>query len=178
MILLEKYNKCIQKRPILTKSITSFCTFSLGDFMSQRIEIFSNPLQKYNFIRTMKQGSFGFIVTPYLHMQFCLIMPYLFPGKAILATIKSVTYDQLIGAPIFLTFFFYYLDLSNGLNFQQATEEYKKKFMPTLYMNWTIWPAIMAINFSIVPVPYRVLYANLTGMFWSVYLALKQNAKH
>merc|ERR1711879_654814 len=96
------------------------------------------------------------------------------PGKGVLPAVKNVAYDQFIGAPIFITFFFYYLDLMNGLNFQQATEEYKKKFFPTLKMNWTVWPAIMAVNFSIVPVPYRVLYANITGMFWSVYLCLRK----
>ena len=174
--ILEKYNSNIIKRPILTKCITSFCTFSLGDFLCQRIEIHSKSSQKYNFLRTFKQGAFGFIVTPYLHMQFCKIMPYLLPGKGVIPTVKNIAYDQLIGAPIFLTFFFYYMDLLKGLSLNQATEEFKKKFMPTLYMNWKILPFVMAINVSIMPVPYRVLYANIAGIFWSIYLSFTQNS--
>lgn len=102
-------------------------------------------------------------------------MPALFKGSGVIYTTKNILYDQLIGAPIFTSMFFTFLDLSNGKTVEQSMVDLKKKLLPTLIVNWKIWPALMAINFSIVPVPYRVLYANITGMFWSVYLSSAQN---
>lgn len=176
MGFLKWYTKCLESRPIITKMITSFITFSTGDLMCQQIEKAKNKDKKYDVMRTIKQGSFGFMVTPYLHMQFCIIMPWLFRGKGAANTIKSVVYDQLIGAPIFTSLFFIYLDMNSGKSFNESVKELEKKLMPTLYMNWKIWPTIMFVNFSLVPVQFRVLYANITGMFWSAYLSSAQNS--
>lgn len=170
------YNKCLQTRPIITKMITSFITFGSGDLICQQIEKAKNKDKKYDLMRTFKQGSFGFMVTPYLHAQFCIIMPWLFRGKGAATTIKSVIYDQLIGAPIFTSLFFIYLDMSNGRTFNESVKELEKKLLPTLYMNWKVWPTLMLINFSLVPVQYRVLYSNIAGMFWSAYLSSAQNS--
>ena len=176
MSFFRWYNKCLESRPIITKMITSFITFGLGDLLCQQIEKTKNKDKKYDVMRTIKQGSFGFMATPYLHMQFCIIMPWLFRGKGAANAIKSVVYDQLIGAPIFTSLFFIYLDMNSGKNLNESVKELEKKLMPTLYMNWKIWPTIMLINFSLVPVPYRVLYANIAGMFWSAYLSSAQNS--
>jgi len=156
--------------------ITSFITFGSGDLICQQIEKAKNKDKKYDIMRTIMQGSFGSIVTPYLHLQFCIIMPWLFRGKGTLNAVKSVAYDQLIGAPIFTSLFFIYLDMSQGKTFNKSVKELEKKLMPTLYMNWKIWPTLMFINFYFVPVAYRVLYSNIAGMFWSAYLSSAQNS--
>lgn len=169
------YNKVIEQRPITTKCFTSFITFGCGDLICQQIEKFTNKEKKFDFMRTIKQGSFGFVVTPYLHLQFCIIMPYLFRGKGLVYTIKNITYDQSIGAPIFTSLFFMYLDMSSGKRFEEAKKELQVKLLPTLIMNWKIWPFLMAINFAFLPIQYRVLYANIMGMFWSAYLSYMQN---
>lgn len=176
MNFFKWYNKSLQSRPIVTKMITSFITFGSGDIICQQIEKSKNKNKNFDIMRTIKQGTFGFLVTPYLHLQFCKIMPWLFNGKGTINAVKSVAYDQLIGAPIFTCLFFTFLDMSNGKNFNESTKELEKKLMPTLYMNWKIWPVLMFINFSFVPVAYRILYSNIAGMFWSTYLSSAQNA--
>ena len=62
MNFFKWYNLRIQKTPILTKCITSFTTFSIGDLICQQIERSSDKNKKFNFLRTFKQGSFGFLV--------------------------------------------------------------------------------------------------------------------
>jgi len=176
MNFFKWYNRSLEKRPLITKMITSFITFGSGDLICQQIEKSKNKQKKFEFSRTIKQASFGMMVTPYQHMQFCIIMPWLFKGKGTITSIKSVVYDQIIGAPIFTSLFFIYLDMSNGKNFDGAVKELEKKLLPTLYMNWKVWPLLMLINFSLVPVQYRVLFANICGMFWSAYLSSAQNS--
>jgi protein Mpv17 len=177
MNLLRAYDRALTNKPILTKCITSFCTFSLGDLMCQFFERKYSDRSHYDWSRVVKQGSFGFLVSPYLHTQFTIIMPYLFPASSRLYLVKNIVYDQAIGAPIFLTLFFGYLDFMSNKSLNESIEELKVKVPPTVIDNWKVWPLLMAINFSIVPIPYRVLFSNFCGMFWTVYLSYVQNIK-
>ncbi len=176
MFLVKRYGDLLDKRPLITKTITSFITFGLGDAISQYL-IRNTSNNTYDFIRTFNQASFGFLIAPYFHLQFCKIMPYLFPVSKKLNLIKSIIYDQTLSACIFTVFFFTYLDLCLGKEVNQIKEDLKIKLLPTLYMNWTIWPFLMLINFSLVPLQWRVLFNNLCGMFWTAYLAYIQNNK-
>jgi hypothetical protein len=177
MLLVKRYGRLLEERPLTTKCITSFFTFGMGDLLCQYFETKYAGRIKWDYMRTVRQGSFGVCVTPYFHMQFCVIMPYLFPATKKINVIKSVVYDQTIGASIFTLGFFTYVDLVSGKTFSQIKEELKVKFLPTLYANWTVWPPLMLINFSIVPVAWRVLFANFCGMFWNAYLSYVQNVK-
>ena len=177
MLLVKRYGRLLEERPLTTKCITSFLTFSMGDFMCQKFEKVYSGRTQYDWWRTIRQGSFGFCVTPYFHLQFSIIMPYLFPATKKINIIKSVVYDQTIGASIFTLMFFTYVDLASGKSIYQMKEELKVKFVPTIIANWTVWPPLMLINFSLVPVPWRVLYANFCGMFWNAYLSWVQNVK-
>jgi hypothetical protein len=177
MLLVKRYGKLLEERPIITKCVTSFFTFGMGDLICQYFEKKLSNRTSWDITRFFKQASLGVCITPYLHLQFAVIMPYLFPNTRKINIIKSVIYDQTIGAVIFTSLFFTYLDLVSGKNLQQIKEELKVKLFPTLKANWTVWPLLMLINFSVVPVPWRVLFANICGMFWGAYLSFVQNVK-
>jgi protein Mpv17 len=177
MRALQWYSDLLIKKPIITKSITSFITFGAGDLMCQYLENRSREHPKYDWIRYFRQASFGFLIAPYLHMQFCVIMPYLFPSGQKVNVIKSLIYDQTLGATIFTASFFGYLDLTSGKYLRQTVEELKVKLLPTLIDNWKIWPFLMFVNFAFVPVKFRVLYSNIFGMLWVGYLSYIQNVK-
>jgi protein Mpv17 len=177
MFVVERYGRLLVERPLITKCLTSFVTFGAGDLLCQKFEKLYAGRTKYDWWRAARQGSFGFCVSPYFHLQFSVIMPYLFPATKKINIIKSVIYDQTVGACIFTMMFFTYVDLASGKSFQQMKEELKVKFLPTIYANWTVWPPLMLINFAFVPVPWRVLYANFFGMLWNAYLSYVQNVK-
>jgi protein Mpv17 len=42
--------------------------------------------------------------------------------------------------------------------------------------NWKVWPVIQAVNFSLVPLPYRLPFQQTCGIAWSTYLSML-NAK-
>lgn len=44
------------------------------------------------------------------------------------------------------------------------------KYWGAVQASWTFWPAVNVINFSLVPVPFRVLYNNGLSIFWNTYL--------
>lgn len=51
------------------------------------------------------------------------------------------------------------------------------KLWPTLKVNWVVWPVLQGINFSLVPLQYRLLYINFCSLFWSAYLSNMAAAK-
>jgi hypothetical protein len=177
MNLLRAYGRLLVEKPIRTKCITSFITFGGGDLLCQYLETVYSGRKEYDWLRAARQASFGLCITPYLHLQFSIIMPYLFPNGSRFQVLKMVAYDQTLGATVFISLFFSYIDLMSGKSFNQMKEELKVKFLPTLYANWKIWPALMLVNFGLVPAPWRVLYTNIMGIFWNGYLSYVQNVK-
>jgi hypothetical protein len=185
MNVLVWYNTAITQRPILTKSITSFFTFGLGDTICQVIEIktaYKNGKTKHwDYLRQFKQAFFGFALSPYFHLHFSTIVPFLFPIKQganqNIRIMKSMLYDQTIHASIFTIVFYYYMGLVNGKSIDDTTGEVKKKLVPTMVDNWKLWPMAMFINFKFVPTQYSVLYTNMVGIVWMTYLSYLQNIK-
>ena len=185
MNVLVWYNGVITRKPIVTKCITSLCTFGLSDFICQSIEKKSaakkGKTKKYDFLRVFKQAFFGFAISPYFHLHFSKIIPTLFPiipGASVNARVfKSLTYDQTIHAGLFTVIFYYYMGAFNGKNVEETTREVKIKFLPTMVDNWKLWPLAMFFNFKFIPPTYSVLYANLVGIVWLTYLSYLQNIK-
>lgn len=174
--MIAWYNKKLIEKPLITKAITSFCTFALGDVICQYLEHHYKGTP-YSLNRAIKQGSFGFFFSPYFHFQFSYFIPKYFPNTKISNVIKSIAWDQTFNAVVFTSCFFAYLDLTNGKGLSNTYEALKSKLWPTLCDNWKVWPFLMAINFSIVPIHWRVMYANIFGMFWAAYLSFVQNVK-
>jgi protein Mpv17 len=186
MNVLSWYNGVLTRKPILTKSLTSFVTFGLGDAICQSIEISTaknrgKPKKKFDFSRFFKQAIFGFSFSPYFHLHFSKILPFLFPAKPGVSqnviVFKSMLYDQTVHASIFTIVFYYYMGLVNGNNVEDTTKDLKQKYWPTMLDNWKLWPAAVLINFKFVPIPYQVLYVNMVGIVWMTYLSYLQNIK-
>jgi len=177
MFILERYGKLLLEKPLKTKSLTSLVAFGAGDLLCQKLEKMYSGRMSYDWVRTARQASFGFFVTPYLHLQFSIIIPYLFPETKKINIFKSVLYVQTVGSSIFTIMYFSYVDLLSGKNLKQTQEGLKIKFLPTIYANWTVWPPLSLISFAYVPVQWRVLYGNFFGILWNAYLSYVQNVK-
>lgn len=177
---LNWYTAKLKVAPLRTKMITSFFTFTLGDVICQVIEKSLSDKGKskpFDVKRAVRQGSFGVVMTPYLHVQYNIIIARLFPHPGFKNTIKSVIYDQTVNSVIFLIVFFGYMDYMNGIDFKTSLKNTLIKLPPTLIANWKLWPAAQLVNFSIVPPDYRVLFSNMVGIIWNIYLSYVQNSK-
>ena len=168
--MIKWYSNLLIKKPLTTKCVTSFITFGLGDVICQQLEKNSQPKQ-FDIIRVLKQASFGVIVTPYLHLQFNVIIPRFFGGSIV----KTLLYDQTVGATLFAVMFFTYLDTMNGVGLKESLNNTYIKMPATLIANWKLWPMAQLINFTVVPPHYRVFFANMVGIIWNTYLSYMQN---
>lgn len=52
----------------------------------------------------------------------------------------------------------------------EAIMKAKMNLLPTLKVGWKVWPIVAALNFTIMPVRYRVFFINIIGFFWNTFL--------
>jgi protein Mpv17 len=59
----------------------------------------------------------------------------------------------------------------NGGSLKDVEARVEGHYINTLKMNLVVWPAAMLVNFKYIPLQYQVLYANLVGFIWTIYLS-------
>ena len=88
----------------------------------------------------------------------------------LLGLIVQIFLDAIIFSPVTVSGYLTVRSLLEGSGFAGAKEKCSTKLFGAVKGAWKFWPAINAINFSIVPMHFRVLYMNVMSVFWSGYL--------
>jgi protein Mpv17 len=114
---------------------------------------------------------------PKVHKFVALFYPKAAQFGSTKKLLLSVFIDQTFFAAFFTSGFFLVMDRMAGETIEKSLNNIRHKMWPTLVANWKIWPATSLINFSIVPIDYRVLVANFVGLFWNCYLSYMQHFK-
>lgn len=55
-----------------------------------------------------------------------------------------------------------------GKNTQEIKQKFSDVYMTGMKANWTVWPAFQAVNFSLVPLRYRLPAQQTGGIAWTV----------
>jgi hypothetical protein len=176
------YDKLLTTKPLTTKCVSAFFIFGLGDYLCQEME---NRIlkvgKKIDKIRILKQASFGVVVAPYLHLQFCIIIPKLFNESSKYFAVKSTLYAVTISDSLFNFSFFSYMAYLHNKNHREKNEkktnmsDVMQKFIPVQIMNMKVWPFLSGFIFYFVPCSYRVLFDNFACIFWNIYLSYVEN---
>jgi protein Mpv17 len=173
--LWASYNRLLEAQPLLTKALTSLTGFTLGDILAQK---FIEPGDKpYDVMRTVRLGSFGFLLHGTTGHFFYGFLDSKLPGTKPTTVATKVLIDQTMWNPIFGCMFFGYLNLVEGKSF----EDYKKKLQADLKTavmgSWAVWVPAHTINFAFVPPSQRLLYINSIQIGYNVFLSFLGNKK-
>ena len=111
-------------------------------------------------------------MSPIIHFwyKFC---DRAFAGKP--ALLRLVV-DQILFSTSLNAFFFSLLNILNG-KFANIPGDVVSKVPGTMLMSWRVWPLAQYINFNYVPANLRVLFGNLVGFFWSIYLSGRSRSR-
>jgi len=164
--LFQLYQGLLHSSPILTKSVTSGVIACAGSSLSQFVSVGEVSLKiSRSFL------IFGTLITgPVTHYLY-ITLDKLFPRPGVITTILKVLVDRALFSPAFLTLTLYLLSRLQGKKHQEALDITNETFLSSLFANWKIWTVPQIININLVPVQYRVLFANLVALIWNFYLS-------
>uniref|UniRef100_A0A7S1XB96 Peroxisomal membrane protein MPV17 n=1 Tax=Compsopogon caeruleus TaxID=31354 RepID=A0A7S1XB96_9RHOD len=172
-----KYNQVLAEKPLMTKTMTSFTGFVLGDLVAQ-----SPDLQKgkaWDSWRTAKLALFGLALHgPIGHYWYGFLdRTVMTAAPTSAAAVASKTaIDQILWAPIFTSIFFGSMKLLDGKQ-DEIPDEIREKLWPTMKVNWTVWPLAHVINFRFIPSSQRILYINVIQVGYNAFLSTMQASK-
>jgi len=181
--LWAKYNIALAAQPLLTKSATVSFLSGFGDWLVQNIQSRGEGKWSHDWARTGKMCFYGaFVVAPLNHYWYKILDRVVRPGRDLgffgnSANYKKLALDQLFFAPIIISAFFVSMTFLNGKGPKEAVERIKRDIVPTLKLNYCLWPAAQFINFTFVPPQHRVGYVSIVVMFWSCLLSWSANTK-
>lgn len=89
-------------------------------------------------------------------------------GSTGATTAARVLADQTVFAS---TNLFVFLSTMSILEGGSPKEKLEKSYLPGLKANWLVWPAVQAINFTLVPLHHRVLVVNIVSLGWNCFLS-------
>ena len=55
---------------------------------------------------------------------------------------------------------------------EQPVAKIQQDWLPALLANWKVWVPAQLINFGLMPLHYQVLFANVVGVGWNVYMSM------
>lgn len=115
------------------------------------------------------------LICPLYHYYTAKLLPAILPVTTKMSIVRKVAFDQTAGASFFLTTFFIGMSFFEGKGLDNGVDNWKKNFWYSLKYNWLLWPAANAINFSVIPIKFQVLYFNFISVFWNMFLSYVQN---
>lgn len=83
---------------------------------------------------------------------------------------------QMCWAPILVVGFFVIQGILKHGSLSLSLDEARTHFFSTISVNWVYWTVMQALNFKLVPEQLNVLFINIAGIFWTVYLSFVANA--
>jgi hypothetical protein len=182
-LLLMFYSQLLAKKPIKTKAITAAVINVIGNVVNQTV--FEKKLRGGGSLDIYRASTFGLYASV---LSFIIHHWYLFLDS------KSLTrnhvwvrllVDQLFFSPFITAFFFAFMEVMAYIRetvtstserapqplADRIAKRLSQSYINTQQMCWRIWPLAQLINFRYVPAPYRVLFGNLVGFFWGIYLS-------
>jgi len=135
-----------------------------------------NPPQLFqqDWNRTLHVAITGMIFTgPIAHGWYQVLESIVTIKHKALGLVARMILDAFIFSPIAVGGYFTVrtvLEAKPDEIVDQLYEKLSRKYWDALEASWKFWPVANIVNFSLVSVPFRVLYNNLLSIFWNTYL--------
>jgi len=125
----------------------------------------------YDYARTLRFTTLGgLLVGPTLHFWYGFLAVR-FPGAGLAPVVKRLAFDQLGFAPLFIPTFMASSMVLEGASWSQVHDHVNKEYFSALKANYALWVPSNGINFYFMPLRFQVLFSNLTGVAWNIYLS-------
>ena len=177
--LVMRYTTMLERRPLVTRMVTTGTTAILGDALCQAV-IEKKGLSEYDFARTLRLGVWaGFATGSFLHVwvKFLNRVSPLGGSNKVVSGLKRMALDMTVGFPIIIGGFFAGCSMLEGRNFTEISNKVKLQFWPTLKKGYVVFPIASILTHTLFPPTHHVLVINFLTLFWLVYLSSVQHSR-
>jgi len=170
------FRSAYSKHQLATNIATSGGLLMLGDVIQQHIELHKGLHTKgcYDWSRSGKMLLMGLFHGGPRH-YFYVYLERFIPGRTISCAVKKVLCDQTIISPFVDSTFLYGVSIMESQTPAQAWMSLKEKFLQVYLCDWLLWPPFQMLNFTLVPLKFRVLFVNLMNLAWNTILSYFQH---
>ncbi|KAK4084453.1 uncharacterized protein Triagg1_933 [Trichoderma aggressivum f. europaeum] len=162
------YNGRLAARPYLTQGVTTAVLFATGDITAQQL-VEKRGAKGHDVSRTGRMALYGGCVFgPVATTWLGFLARRVTFRNARVETAARVAADQLLFAPVMIGVFLGSMATMEGKSPQKRLET---TWWPALKANWVLWPAVQFVNFTFLPLQYRLLFANVISIGWNSYLS-------
>lgn len=126
--------------------------------------------------RTLRMVSHGLFFYGPLQLFWYRWLEQMWPGRALQPFLIKLTLNQIILGPIIISTLFawnFWLQGKGG----EIWGKLQADFVKTLLGGWVFWVPAAAVNFTLIPVHFRVLYMSACGMLWAGFLSYVSEKK-
>ena len=158
----------MNKKPLLTKSISAYLVQSFGDMLAQCVETGGVKNKR----RLLIQGCYGaFYLAPVLHMWLGTLAR-VFPQPGTRTVLKKLAVDLTLFNCFIQSSFLFIISSVNEMSIEKGKETWRLKIYDAVSNSFKYWPFIQFVNFSYVPVHYQVIVISFASVFWAGYMSL------
>ncbi|XP_054258488.1 peroxisomal membrane protein 2-like [Macrosteles quadrilineatus] len=168
--LFGAYYEGLYYNPIKTKSLTSSTIAMLANLTAQ----YMGGAKRLDQDSLIAFGLFGLLFGGSIPHFFYQMLDQVAPDSSSQYVIKQLLLERLIFTPLYQMFVIYMLARFESKTHQQAMSQLVQLYWPLLRANWTWITIPQLLNLTYVPPILRVLFSNLIGYVWTVFLAHKK----
>ncbi|KAL2438858.1 Protein sym-1 [Exophiala dermatitidis] len=166
--MLKWYQARLAKRPLLTQAVTTAVLFGAGDTLAQQA-VERKGFKNHDLARTGRMCLYGgFIFGPAATKWYSFLQNKINLRSHNATIAARVLADQTAFATCNMALFLSTMSILEGSN---PSEKLEKSYWPGLKANWVLWPAVQAVNFTVVPLEHRVLVVNIVSLGWNCFLS-------
>lgn len=110
-----------------------------------------------------------------LHINYTKILPAIAPEGAKFGVMKKLAFDQTVFASYMMGSFFVLINVLEGHGVTKGLSDLREKYWTTMLVNWQLWIPASAINFSVMPIKFQVLFANFVALIFNTCLSYIHN---
>ncbi|XP_077529461.1 mitochondrial inner membrane protein Mpv17-like [Haemaphysalis longicornis] len=172
--LWNLYVRMMRNHPVKTQLITTGTSMLSGDLIAQKLVERRSTVDIPRAARFFAMG-IGYN-GPVYRAWYLTLDRLIGTGSARAAVVKKVVLDQAVFFPsLFLPGFLVTLGALQRRSWEDIRRKVLTDYVPILKANYVLWPAVQIINFTFVPLSYRLPFGSCVALVWNTYLAWRAN---
>ncbi|KAK5076851.1 hypothetical protein LTS08_006022 [Lithohypha guttulata] len=160
------FSRMQRRRPLTTTLATSLTTYLCGDLLAQEI-----GREPYDGKRTLRMLTVGAVASIPGYKWFLFLGSHFNYGSTAVSITIKVLIQQFFFAPLFNSYFFGMQAFLAGATLPQIIERLKGAVPESVISSAKFWPAVTALNFTVIPAHLRFAFSGVFAVVWQTYLS-------